>query len=360
MRGFIIGVALCIALVQARAEKKVTVKFAHSPALAAVLAGKVVVPGQYTGDCAQEFANLVVQDMQAHGVHTSAVQEPGLEALRKVAFSVTVTRCQAFPQSPILGPGLPAVHISRTKGEFAASLSFVDAASGREIASTTVRGTAQKENESQTAAPEYPAPSDVKQMAIRQALGDAQHLYAPWIETREIPFMDSKDCHLKQAYSLAKAGDYEGLLRVSRANAQACSNGSKSAMEASYNLGVAYMLVRKYDDAAAAFEKTASQGGGKLVDALLDECQRESAALQALRPKPPAAPARPVETGILLTNDFIIKLIDGNIAEAEVLKMIATQPCRFSLEPADLARLKAERVPDSVVAAMRNKNCGTK
>jgi hypothetical protein len=38
-----------------------------------------------------------------------------------------------------------------------------------------------------------------------------------------------------------------------------------------------------------------------------------------------------------------------------VLKMIANQPGRFSLEPGDLARLKAAGVPDSVITAMRNK-----
>jgi hypothetical protein len=56
-----------------------------------------------------------------------------------------------------------------------------------------------------------------------------------------------------------------------------------------------------------------------------------------------------------MTNDFVIKLIDGNIAEEEVLKMIANQPGRFSLEPADVAKLKAASVPESVIAAMRNK-----
>ena len=47
-------------------------------------------------------------------------------------------------------------------------------------------------------------------MALRQGLAEAQRLYAPWIESREIPFMDNKECHLKQAYDFAKAGDYEG------------------------------------------------------------------------------------------------------------------------------------------------------
>jgi archaellum component FlaG (FlaF/FlaG flagellin family) len=62
-----------------------------------------------------------------------------------------------------------------------------------------------------------------------------------------------------------------------------------------------------------------------------------------------------VQTGIVLTNDFIVKLIDGNVAEEDVLKMIANQPGRFSLEPGDLAKLKATGVPDSIITAMRNK-----
>jgi len=48
-------------------------------------------------------------------------------------------------------------------------------------------------------------------------------------------------------------------------------------------------------------------------------------------------------------------LIDGNVAEGEVLKMIANQPGRFSLEAGDVARLKAAGVSDAVTAAMRAK-----
>ncbi len=127
-------------------------------------------------------------------------------------------------------------------------------------------------------------------------------------------------------------------------------------MEAWYDLGVACFLVHQYDEAVSAFEKAAELNGGKLVAGLMEECRRESAAVKARQPKhaPPAQGAS-VETGIVLTNDFIVKLIDGNVAEDEVLKMIANQPGRFSLEPADLARLKAAGVPDSVIGAMRNK-----
>jgi len=168
--------------------------------------------------------------------------------------------------------------------------------------------------------------------------------------------MDSKECHLKQAFETAKAGDYEALLKLSRANADSCGTGSKAAMEAWYNLGVVCFLVRKYDDAVAAFEKAADLNGGKLVAGLIDECRRESAAMQARQPKAaPAVQGPPVQTGMVMTNDFVVKLIDGNVAETEVLKMIANQPGRFSLETGDVARLKAAGVPDTVIAAMRGK-----
>jgi len=62
-----------------------------------------------------------------------------------------------------------------------------------------------------------------------------------------------------------------------------------------------------------------------------------------------------VQTGILLTNDFIVKLVEGNVAEEEILKMIASQPARFSLAPDDVLKLKQAGVSDSILAAMRGK-----
>jgi len=340
----------------ARAEKKIAFKITHSPSLAGELAGKLVTPGQLTGECATEFGDLVFQDMRAHGVAMGGSPDSAASASPAIVLSIHVSRCEARPQPPILGEGLPAVHIARTEGWFLAQVRAVDPASGQELAAVAVRGHAQKENQSQTSTPEYPAPSELKSMALRQGLAEVQRLYAPWIESRELPFMDSKECHLKQAYDAAKAGDYESLLRLSRANSESCGTGSKAAMEAWYNLGVASLLVRKYDEAVSAFENASGLNGGKLVSGLMEECRKESAALKERQPK--AAQARQgasVQSGIVLTNDFIVKLIDGNIADEEVLKMIANQPCRFSLEPGDLARLKAAGVPDSVIAAMRNK-----
>jgi hypothetical protein len=356
IRSLAVAVGFLIVGCNARAEKRIAVKIAHAPALAAALAGKLVAPGQFTGDCGKEFGGLVFQDMRAHGVAMADQAGSAAAAAPAIVLSIDVSRCEARPQPAMVGEGLPAMHIARTEGWFLAQVRAVDRASGQELASVEVNGHAQKENQSQTSVPEWPVPSELKSMALRQGVAEAQRLYATWIENREIPFMDGKECHLKQAFDVAKGGGYDALLKLSRANAELCGTGSKAAMEAWYNLGVACLLVRRYDEAVSAFEKASELNGGKLVAGLLEECRRESAALKARQPKaPPAGQDASVQTGIVLTNDFIVRLIDGNIAEAEVLKMIANQPGRFSLEPSDVARLKAAGVPDAVIAAMRNK-----
>ncbi len=353
-RSLAVTVGLCIAACHGYATKRITVKISHAPALGAV-SGKSFALGRISGECGGEFGDLLLQDMGAHGIGTVHA-DPGAGAVPGVTLSIEVTRCDAHTLAPILGEGLPAIHISRTEGFFNATIRATDAANGRELAAATVRGHAQKENESQTTDPEYPAPPDVKAMALRNGLAEARRLYTAWTEEREIPFEDSKECGLKQAYEAAKADDYASVLRLSQANAKACGSGSKAAMEAWYNLGVAYMLARKYDDAVTAFQTAGGMDGGKLVAGVLVEGRGEAAAAKARQPKPqPAAAASRRQTGILMTNDFVIRLVDGNIAEEEILRMIANQPGRFSLEPDDVAHLKAAGVPDAVIAAMRDK-----
>jgi len=329
----------------AHAEKKIAVKITHSPSLAEPLAGRLVTPGQLTGDCAKEFGGLVFQDMRAHGVAMADQAGAAAATAPAIVLSIDVSRCDARPLPAMVGEGLPAPHIARTEGWFVARVRAVDPANGRELASVPVHGHAQKENQSESAIPEWPPVSELKSMALRQGLVDAQRLYATWIDNREIPFMDSKECHLKQAFDVAKAGDYEALLQLSRANVESCGTGSKTATEAWYNVGVACMLVRKYDEAVSAFEKASELNGAKLVAGLMEECRKEFAALKALQPKAaPDGQGVTLQTGMVMTNGLIVKLIDGNIAEQEVLKMIASQPGRFSAG-----------VPDSVIAAMRNK-----
>ncbi len=325
----------------AHAEKKLSIKLPH-PAVIPGLAGTQVALGTVTGPCGQEFADMLLGQIRAHAA--------GAGGGPVTTISINVTRCEAHTLAPILEGGLPAMHISRTEGDF---LATVTAGS----TPVSVHGHAQKENQSQTSDPEYPSAAEVKQLALKQALAEAQRLYAPWVETREIPFPDSKECGLKQAYETARSGDYQKLASQARASVDSCGEHSKDSAAAYYVLGVSSMLVQKYDDAVAALQKAVEWNGGKLVGGMLDEARRESAAAHARQPAPPPAATPPAreQTGIVLTNDFIIKLVDGNIAEDEILKMIANQPGRFSVAPEDIAKLRAAKVPEAVIQAMRDK-----
>jgi hypothetical protein len=118
------------------------------------------------------------------------------------------------------------------------------------------------------------------------------------------------------------------------------------------------MLKRNYEDALSAFDQAQKLNSKGFVAGIIADCQKDKALLDAARPLPapvPSAPESPVQTEIVLTNDFIIKLVQGNVAEEEIVKMIETQPARFALGPEDLRKLKEAGAPDAVVAAMLNK-----
>src|SRR5271157_2634887 len=159
---------------QASAEKKASVKVYHAARLPALTGSRVVI-GQVAGDCARELADLLAGDLALHRIGVVSREEvaslpPGLPV---VTISTEVSRCQALPVPAIVGSGMPAVHISRTEGRILASIRVVDLASGAELATEAIRAEAKKDNQSQSAQPEWPGAPEVKELTLRQALGEA-------------------------------------------------------------------------------------------------------------------------------------------------------------------------------------------
>ncbi len=359
-RGSLLVLLLFIAAFPAIGEKKLQVKMPHPAILGEGMAGARVILGQVTGRCSEEFARLLRQDLVAHGIGLVAQAEPGVTAI--LVISVDISECQALPEQPIVGSGLPAAHISRTVGHFLATLHVKDWASGEELATQTLRADPSKQNESSSTQPEWPAPSDLIAIARLQALGQTRRLYEPWIETEEVSFMDDKDCNLRAEFDLFKAADYQGLLQAAVANAASCQANPKTVAAAWYNLGIAYMVMQNYNRALAAFDKTGKLRDGRLVTDAVAECQTDKSLAQALARRVVAwenqvqketQPAKPVRTGIIFTNDLVIRLVQGNVADEDILKMIATEPNRFALGGDDLLKLKQAGVPDAIVAAMQ-------
>lgn len=361
-RRWALALGLLLAASQAGAEKKVSVRIKHPPVLGGALAETEFVFGQVSGKCAKEFVDLLGQDLIRYGIKVVSQPESDKVLGPAVRLSVDASRCEARPREPLRGAGLPAPHISRTEGHFLATLRATELSSGQELAVETVKADPYKENESQSTNPEYPSQPELIEMALRQAVVDARRLYAPWTESREISFMDDKDCNLRQAYELLKAGDYQAALKMSRENAESCRSGPKIAAAAWYNLGVACMLVRKYNDALSALDKARKLRDSRMIADMITECRNskesdEAAArrlaARAAQAQPASQPGAEVQTGILITNELIIKLVRQDVAEDVIAGLIASQPVRFSLGADDLLKLKQAGVPDSVVAAMR-------
>jgi tetratricopeptide (TPR) repeat protein len=236
----------------------------------------------------------------------------------------------------------------------------MDLADGRELAANTIHVDPLKENQSMTNVPEYPGSGEVKDMALEQAAALAQRMYGPWTETWEVPFMDGKHCGMRRSWDLLKKGDYEGVVQLSRASAEACDHDKYVAADAWYDLGVAYMLVQSYDDALAAFDEAQKLHRSKTLTEAMAGCRRVKSFAEAMAPLWQNAAIEPrqsaeAQTDILLTNGFIIGLVRGNVAAGDIVRLIAAQPGHFSLAPDDLARLKQAAVPDAVIAAMREK-----
>jgi len=365
------------------AESRAAVRIYHPASMGEALVGKRVVFGPVSGKCADEFTELLIRDLRAHGITVfdrAGVQsvltehDLRLDSLTDplaaaeisrllgpaVLFSVDVSRCETRQREPIIEGGVPAFHKSRVEGHFIATIRAVDLTSGRDLAENTIHVDPLKENQAMTMVPEYPGQGEVKDMALEQAATRAQRMYLPWTETWEVPFMNERNCGLRQAWDLLKKHDYEGAVSIAQAGALSCRGSRSTVSDAWYDLGVAYLLVQNYDDALSAFDEAQKLHRTKTLTEAILGCRRVKEFTEAMAPlwQDAAIDRRQSEvaqTDILLTNGFIIGLVQGNVAAGDIIRLIAVQPGRFSLAPADLARLKQAAVPDAVIAAMRDK-----
>ena len=94
-----------------------------------------------------------------------------------------------------------------------------------------------------------------------------ERVFLPWTEERELVFFDDKDCGLKQADSLMKAGDIKGALEQSRRNVEACRANPKAKdkhrLRALHNLAAALYASDESAAAVPLFEEALRLGGNE-------------------------------------------------------------------------------------------------
>ena len=380
----VIAASLLLLPSPGRADTRAPVRIYHPASMGEALVNKRVIIGPVSGSCSEEFTNLLIRDLRAHGI--TVFDRAGVKAVLEnhdlrldsltdpfaaaeitnllgpaVMFSVDVSRCETRQREPIIeGGGVPAMHKSRVEGHFIATIHAVDLSNGRDLAENTIHVNPQKENQAMTMVPEYPGQGEVRDMALEQAAARAQRMYVPWIETWEVPFISERSCGLRDAWDLLRKHDYEATVNQARTSVASCGKGRVVVADAWYDLGVSYMLVQNYDDALSAFEQAQKLHRSRMLTDAVAGCRRIKEFTQVMAPLWQDAAydlhqSELAQTDILLTNGFIIGLVQGNVAAGDIIRLIAVQPGHFSLAPEGLARLRQAAVPDAVITAMKEK-----
>lgn len=260
------------------------------------------------------------------------------------------------------------VYYARTRAFLKVSIQTVDLATGRIFAARTLDFSPEQSNESVEGYPEAPAEFDVLDMAIQSAVTDVHQMFLPWSEETSLIYYDDKDCGLKHAYALVKAGDLSGALLRSQENLEACKNipnvKPKLLGHAYYNLGMNYAMRSEYDMALANFREAAKLiPGGTVTKAITDtEKAKELAlAMQQIDDRASVASgqeqtagekAAAAEAAATLTNADIIQMTRSKLPTSIIIQKIKTSKHKFDTSADGLVKLNQAGVSEQVIVAM--------
>ena len=314
-------------------KPKVPVPLRHPPGLG--LNVKRIAFGQVSGECADQFVDLLTEGLVHSGIEV--IDRQHLQAIldeHKFQVSMYLDSSTALQLGRILGPtafifvkaqrctseqqplrevqrgedgSSRYLYISRTRAFVRGSVQTVDLTTGRVFSAQTLEATPVRDNRSYSGQPEFPPGVQMIDESLRSLAEQARRMYVPWTETKEVYFYNDGDCGLKQAYELLKAGSVDAALERSEANLAACRAQPKvkqsTLSHALYNAGVMQMLALKYDQARKYLNEAAELKGGDIVNETIAECEaaeklaramqqveQRSIAMNSARPPVPAAP----------------------------------------------------------------------
>lgn len=159
-----------------------------------------------------------------------------------------------------------------TDVEIDGNLRVIDLASGRVLAAKTYGGGASDSDRDG-----YPDSNGLLLQAEAMSTLAIHRMFLPWTEQKKLIFFNDKDCGLKPAAQLLRAGDAQGALDLSLANLEACRSNPgmkpKVQMHAYYNVGMAYFVLGDHAEAIRYFDQALRLGGGSIVTDSIAECR---------------------------------------------------------------------------------------
>jgi tetratricopeptide (TPR) repeat protein len=380
---------------------RVPIPIQHPPGLGRQV--NKVAFGPATGDGAQEFIDSLTERFVRANVEV--LERQALETLLRehnLSLSGYVDKQSAAEMGKILGPAMlifvsmprrtvqqkqlyddwqdgkgvrHRTWISQTKAFMRGSVRTVDLATGRIFAATTLESSPVLQNKAEDqCCPEYPSEFDALDRALDEVVGQAHRLYLPWAETREVYFFDDKDCNLKAAHKMLKAGDVDGMLQQSLANLETCKalppNKTKQLAHAYHNLGIAYFAKGEIDKAVEYVteaqrtrpadihtEALADFRRAKAVAEAMQQVQERMALEASATARAAAAKAATAAAGKpSMTNKDVSTMAASRLPDAVIISKIKGSTCAFDIGTEALVALKKAGVSDAVMLAVTE--CG--
>jgi hypothetical protein len=291
--------------VPAHAGPKVVVKLEHA-AVADWRLGTVAFVPQI-GECAQQVMENVTQTLAKHQVSAGPVDLRSLLYERKVTlptflgstevqslgkhvgadtlFLVRLSKC-SYPERQSswghpkdwLGMEDKKVieYTVTTRSSITGTLQALDLKSGRIGKALPLEAVPVVTQKSRDGYPEGTSIDEVQRQAVAMIAAQVERVFLPWTEERELVFFDDKDCDLKLAAGLLKAGDVKGALEQSRRNVEACRTNPKAKdkhrRRALHNLATALYASGEAAAALPLFEEALRLGGDEEQKEGIDAC----------------------------------------------------------------------------------------
>jgi hypothetical protein len=291
--------------IPAHAGPKVAVRLPRA-AMAEWRLGTVAFVPQ-PGDCARQVQGNVAQVLASHQISAGPVDLRALLYERSVSlpaflgsaevqslgkhvgadtlFVIRLTRCGspertsswAHPRDWLGIEDKKVIEYAvTTRASISGTLQALDLKSGRISKALPLEAVPVATQKSRDGYPEGVSVDEIQRQAAAMIAAQIERVFLPWTDERELVFFDDKDCDLKAAAALLKAGDIKGAVEQSRRNVDACRANPKAKdkhrRHALHNLATALFAS---DDAAAAvplFEEALRLGGDQEQQEGLDAC----------------------------------------------------------------------------------------
>jgi hypothetical protein len=308
MRSEVLAVCLASVLagVPAYAAPKVPVKVQHAAMTDWRLGTVAFIP--LLGDCSQQVTESVTQALAKHQLSAGPVNLRSLLYERKVAlpaflsatdvqslgkhvdadtiFVIRITRCGypertsgwAHPKDWLGIEDKKVIEFSvTTRASITGTFQAVDLKSGRISKALPLEATPVVTQKSRDSYPEGVSIDEIQRQAIAMVAAQIERVFFPWSEEREVVFFDDKDCDLKVASGLMKAGNIQGAVDQSRRNVEACRTNPKAKdkhrRRALHNLATALFASGATGEALPLFEEALRLGGDEEQTDGLETCR---------------------------------------------------------------------------------------